>query len=68
MSVADTVAALEEQLAKALSRVEQLENGVMPYSQGEWFEMELESVLDAIQDYRRELITIDELYERTIGR
>jgi hypothetical protein len=65
VSLADSVAALEDQLEEALDKLDELQGFD---SQSAFALDQLETALEAIADHKRGLITLDELYERTVGR
>jgi hypothetical protein len=65
VSLADAVAELEEQLDEARDRILMLEGVDADCA---FASDQLETVLEAIEDHRRGLISTEELYERTVGR
>jgi hypothetical protein len=65
VSLSDDVAKLEDELEEAHDRLAALEG----FDSESAFALDqLETTLEAIADHRRGLITLEELYDRTVGR
>lgn len=68
MSLSDEVAQLEDELDHALERAAQLEKrNIELAAEADMLDWQ-QDVFDLIADVKRGVITIDELYERTVGR